>query len=133
LPAAVGDDEPLASYVLESNKFKQDGIDHRQLMPSNKYGNASVFRTKGLGFAEAAAIGHKEVAVPRQKPGILGWAEVFAKVVRAALPLTVDRDEPPERHALIQGWPQQREQQRTLALLLATKATVVKHSTVPQL
>jgi len=130
LPAQVGDHESLAFFVIESNKFKHDGIDHRQLMPSNRYGNTSAFRIDGLALDEIASIGHDVVAIPRQKLGILGWAELIAKVVRSCPPLLVDSDEPPPRHALVHQWPEQKEQQRTLALVLASKAKIVKKSTV---
>lgn len=132
LPEQVGDAELLASYVLESNKFKSDGIDHRQLMPSKRYGNTSAFRIDGLSAVQSAAIGHTEVAMTRGKLGILGWAVLGVGAVRAAAPLTVARDEPPDRHAVIGAWPQQLHEQRTLALLLAVGVVrTVKHSTVP--
>ena len=131
LPPQVGDDELLANFVVESNKFKHDGIDHRQLMPSKTHGNTSAFRSDGLEQTEVADLGHNEVAAPRQKRGILGWAEFLARTIRAVTPLTLSSDEPPPRHAVIEGWPQQQEQRRALAMLLASKATVVMHSTVP--
>ncbi len=74
LPAVVDDDEPLVSYVLENSKFKADGIDHRQLMPSNRYGNTSVFRREGLGEEETAALGHKE-STDAGTPPLLGEIE----------------------------------------------------------
>jgi hypothetical protein len=132
LPAIVGDDELVVSFVLESGKFKAGGgLDHRQLMPSNKYGNTFIFRIESLSEVETAEAGHELVALPRNKLGILGWAELIVRAVRAMQPLIVNADEPPPRHALIEGWPQAREQQRTLAILLASKVRVVQRSTIP--
>ncbi len=131
LPAIVADDEFVVSFVLESNKFKPGGLDHRQLLPSNKHGNTSVFRTADLNDGEIADTGHRLVALPRDKNGILGWAELVVRAVRALQPLEVIAKEPPPRHALIDQWPQAKEQQRTLAIHLASKAKVVKQSTVP--
>jgi hypothetical protein len=131
-PGAIGADDYTATFILERNKFATDGIDHRQLLPSNRYGNTSVFRIDGLSEDEIAQIGHGQVAPPRGKPGILGWAELQASDVRATAPLTIDPDEPPQRHALIQGWPLQPQDRRTLALALASKVRkVVRRSTVP--
>lgn len=128
MPAAaeVGDDEALASFVLESNKFKSDGaVDHRQLMPSNRHKNTSVFRIDGLQHADTVALGNAEVAVKRGKPGVLGWVLLRAGTVREVRPLTVIPKEPPPKHALVENWPPP-EQWRTLALLLASKAQSVR-------
>lgn len=131
LPAVVGDDEQVVSYVLEESKFKHDGIDHRQLMPSRRYHNTSVFRTDGQELQEIANQGHNMVALPRPKPGILGWATLAARDIRITQPLTIRSDEPPDRHALIEGWPAGVQDQRAAAMRLASKAVVVRRSTVP--
>ena len=82
LPTDVSDDEAVVSFVLESSKFKSNGIDHRQLMPSIKYGNTSVYRIEGLSESETAEAGHA-IALERPKPGILGWAELIVLAIRA--------------------------------------------------
>jgi hypothetical protein len=130
LPTVVGDDEAVVSFVLESNKFKGSGVDHRQLMPSIRHGNTSVYRIAGLSEAQTAAAGHV-IALERPKPGILGWAELVVLAIRAAQPLRLNAAEPPPRHALIEGWPPAIEDKRTMAMALASKAKTVKRCTVP--
>jgi hypothetical protein len=133
LPAIVDDHEEVASFVFESNKFKGDDLDFRQLMPSKKFGNTSVYRTAGLNENETADAGHA-IALERPKPGILGWGVLVARAIRLispSTPLSLNADEPPPRHALIEGWPAAVQEQRTLAMNLASKAKVVKRSTVP--
>jgi hypothetical protein len=131
-PGEIADGDSMATFIVENSKFTRDGIDHRQLMPSNRYGNTSVFRIDGLGADEIAQVGHGEVALPRAKPGILGWAELQAADVRSTTPLTVNPDEPPSRHAVIESWPAQPQHRRTLALALASKVrAVVRRSTAP--
>ncbi len=132
LPAIVGDDEEVASFVFESNKFKKDQLDYRQLMPSRKYGNTSVYRIEGLTETETSDAGHA-IALVRSKPGILGWAILIAKAIRLLQPhpLKLNAAEPPPRHAQIEGWPAAIEDQRTVAMDLASKTKVVKRSTVP--
>src|SRR6266478_8556777 len=85
LPAIVGDDEEVASFVFESNKFKKDELDYRQLMQSRKYGNTSVYLIEGLTETETSDAGHA-IALVRSKPGILGWAILIAKAIRLLQP-----------------------------------------------
>jgi hypothetical protein len=118
--AAITNDEFVAHYVLESGKFKPDGVNHRLFLPSKRTNDKSVFRISGLTVQEITDIGMEHVGGPQSKP-ILGWAELLAGDVRN-LKLTLRRDEPPPRHALIESWPSSPEDQRILALSLAEKA-----------
>jgi hypothetical protein len=130
LLAEILDDEAVVSFIVESSKIKDGEVDHRQFLPSRKYGNHSLYRTVGATEVETAAAGHA-IALARQKPGIHGWAAFVAKAIRSFPPLTLRSDEPPPRHALIEGWPQALQDQRTLAIQLASQARFVQHSTIP--
>ncbi|MGO8977202.1 MAG: hypothetical protein ACLP0B_09885 [Steroidobacteraceae bacterium] len=130
LPAIVDEHEEVASFVFESNKFKGNDLDFRQLMPSKRFGNTSVYRTVGLSETETADAGHA-IALERPKPGILGWGVLIARAIRLISPLSINAAEPPPRHALIEGWPAAVQEQRALAMNLASKATVIKRTTVP--
>ena len=131
MPEAVVDDETVVSFIVESTKIiKGVDVDHRQFLPSKRYGNHSVYRTTGETDPATATAGHA-IALQRSKSGIYGWAAFMARTIRSFLPLTLRSDEPPPRHALIEGWPQSPQDQRTLAMQLASKAVLVKHSTIP--
>jgi hypothetical protein len=129
IPKDVDDAEEVASFVLESSKFKGSGIDWRQLMPSRSHGNTSVHRIDGLSEDEIADAGHV-IALQRPKLGILGWGVLIAKAIRLLVPLSISAREPPPRHAQIEDWPAV-EDQRALAMDLARTAKVTKRSTVP--
>lgn len=129
LSAIVDDHEEVASFVFESSKIKGNDLDFRQLMPSKRYGNTSVYRTVGLSENETADAGHA-IALERPKPGILGWGILVARAIRLIPPLSINAAEPPPRHAQIEGWPAVQEQ-RALAMNLASKAKVIKRSTIP--
>jgi len=126
LARVVLDEEELANFILESNKFKKDGgIDWRAFRPNRKDGQRSVYRVEGLANDIIALHGRVFVGSPNDKQ-ILGWALITAGVVRAAVPLTVRADPPPPRHAAIESWPDAEQEQRTLAILLASKAKAVQ-------
>jgi hypothetical protein len=122
----VADKEDVVNFVLESNKFKGDDIDHRAFLPGPD-GERSVFRVDELTNGDIATIGIVEVGTPRGKP-ILGWARISAKKVREAKPLQIEGDEPPERHAIIFNWPEAsaKEQRRALAMILASDSCGVR-------
>lgn len=120
----VDDAEALANYIVESNKFKRGSVDHRAYLPGRD-GERSVFRTDGLANEDVAALGQTNVAAARNKT-LLGWATIFAEIVRRAIPLTVRSDEPPPRHAVIESWPEALEERRKLAMFLASKAETTK-------
>ena len=117
----VVDDEPLANFVLEENKFKPDGVHWRAFRPGSD-GERSVFRVQDLCDEYIAATGQAFVGNLRDKQ-ILGWARLSASAVRAGTPLLARPDVPPPRHAVIVGWPSEKERQKALAMLLASRAT----------
>ena len=120
---AILDSEHLAHFILEQNKIRGDGtVHHRALMPSTKTGNKSVFRVDGLDDHVVCDLGRKEVGQPQGRL-ILGWADLVALDVREQK-LKVRPDEPPSRHALVEGWPPAIEDQRTVAMVLAQRASL---------
>jgi hypothetical protein len=116
----VSPQEPLATFVIESNKFRGNNLHFKALMPGGPDANRSVFRTLGCTDAEIQAIGVAEVATPRGKT-LLGWGTVKTSAVRQ-LGLHVRRDEPPPLHAVIENWPNAVEDKRALAMELAAQA-----------
>jgi hypothetical protein len=124
-PSHVLDSEALAHFIFESSKIRGDGtVHHRALMPSIKTGNKSVFRINNLTDAEISGTGQAEVGDPQARV-MLGWARLLAARVREQK-LTVRTDEPPLRHALIEGWSTSVEEQRLAAMALAQNAQFVR-------
>lgn len=122
--AEFGADDPIANYVLDADKFKADAVDHRAFLP-DKSGERSVFCVAGFTDAEAAAWGQTMVGDVRQPARVIkGWAQFPASLVKSQLaqPLDLRVDEPPPRHGVIVGWPTAKEDQRKLAMFLASKA-----------
>jgi len=128
--AAISNNEILANFIFDSNKFRTAGVHHRALMPNPKHGNKSAFRVSGLSAEEIAELGTQEVATGHGRPH-LGWAQLLAEKVRnAGLHLRVD--EPPARHAVIENWPVDVAQQRELALQLAADAITHRWPAQPE-
>lgn len=117
MDAVIAPAEILANYVVESNKIKSTGVDHRAFLPG-KDGERSLFRIDGLCTEYVAATGQAFVGNLRDRK-ILGWAALRAADVSVLNPLRLRADEPPPRHAVIDNWPTELDEQRKLALELA--------------
>lgn len=122
----VKDNEPLARYILSSNQFSRINniVKPSAFMPAPNL-QLSVFRIKGLDISAIWEIGEKEV-VSRIKPikKLYGMAKIFSiSVVSAGL--KIDPDNIPPRHANIIGWPQEKHNQKMIAIELASKALLM--------
>jgi hypothetical protein len=93
-------------------------------MPNPKNRETSVYRILGISDKEIWEIGDREVGQNRGKP-ILGRADVGASFV-IKKGLNVVPSEPPVRHANIVGWPEEKSEQRLIALELAAEAIFYK-------
>ncbi|MFQ5754323.1 MAG: hypothetical protein ACE5HI_20245 [bacterium] len=113
--------EKLARFVIFNRWFKPSGR-FNAFMP--KDGKTSVFRISNISDDEIWDIGDLKVAPKRGKP-ILGRADISALYV-IAKGLEVHPNEPPERHADIAGWPDEKSKQKEIALDLAAEARFYK-------
>lgn len=124
LPETVGNEEDLARFLTQSSHYNSSVVKLGAFLPSPRDRSTSVSRH-----------GRKPVDILRElrqvaagsRP-LYGAAIIKAAAVRNAA-LDVISSEPPERHALIQGWAwidndpeQQKPQQKERALLLASIA-----------
>jgi hypothetical protein len=132
LPELVEDDESLARFLTSSNHFNTQLVKHAAFLPSAE-GETSVFRHSGDPSSELWAIGAEHLG----GRVFHGAATVKAGEVRATI-LEVSADEPPDRHAVIRGWPKsedrdlQKTQQKERAMLVASKASLrLKPATPP--
>jgi hypothetical protein len=129
LPDVVADDEDLARFLTSSSQFNARMAKPAAFLPSVNDRETSVFRHGSEPRDALWAIGDAHAAGSRT---LHGAAIVKARDVRATL-LEVIAAEPPPRHAAIGGWPwldddpeRQKAQQKEQALLVASKATLVR-------
>jgi hypothetical protein len=87
-------------------------------------GDTSVFRISGITNNEIWDIGDREVA-PKQNRPILGRADIETSIV-VSKDLKVIPSEPPERHADITDWPEEKSEQKQIALELAAESEFYK-------
>jgi hypothetical protein len=119
MDSEVAEQEQIANFILESNKFRPDGSVHPNAFRPSKDGERSVMRVDGLSREYVAATGQAFVGNYRDKK-ILGWGQLRVGDVRSSNVLRVEADRPPPRHALILGWPPKRDKQDALTLFLAS-------------
>ncbi|MCP4252476.1 MAG: hypothetical protein GY775_03510 [Candidatus Scalindua sp.] len=111
--------EILSRFILKEKYIRADNtVRHIAFTPS-KNGETSVFRISGISDNEVWDIGDREVATKQSKP-IFGRADIIASIVMKEL--KVIPTEPPKRHADITGWPDERSNQRLIALELAAES-----------
>lgn len=114
--------ESLSRLILTKQHYRPSDscVKWAAFLPNPKTGDTSVFRTSGISDDEIWAIGDREVGKKRGKP-VLGRADVPASVVLSKK-LQIIPSEPPERHANIAAWPDERSQQKLIAIELAEKS-----------
>lgn len=124
LPEDIADDEDLARFLVQSNQFNAMLVKPAAFLPNPKDGETSVSRHAREPLADLWELG---LLVAASRP-LYGAAFVKAADVRAAQ-LALAPAEPPDRHAVIRGWPwhesdpvEQKARQKELALLLASAA-----------
>lgn len=122
----VDPSERITRYVFDSNKFRSDNtVKHSVFMPMVYEGSleTSVYRTDGLSDAPLWKIG-EDIGAANSKP-LKGRADIIAERIFSAKSRVLRinpavKDHP--RHALIVGWPLERDAQRMLAVELANSA-----------
>jgi hypothetical protein len=122
LPEHVDDQEELARFLTQSSQFNAKMVKPTALLPNPKDGETSVSRHGPEPGDELWKLG---LAAAGERP-LYGAAIFEARVVRAAQ-LEVLADEPPPRHAVIQGWPRvdndpelQKARQKELAAIIVS-------------
>jgi hypothetical protein len=121
--------DPLARFLLHRNDISPEHLRARPraFLPDSR-GETSVFRIGGLNDDEVWETGRVEVSQKRGLP-LYGRADVTTASVAGA-GLDVQSAEPPERHAVIVGWPPAKEERISLAQQLAAEAQLVLCSAV---
>ena len=117
----VDPSETLSRFVVY-NKWIRSSINKVKYVaftPDQK-GDTSVFRISGITNNDIWDIGDREVAPKRNRP-ILGRADINTAIV-ISNELKVIPSEPPERHADITDWPEEKSEQKQIALELAAES-----------
>ena len=123
---AITPAEILSRFIMQTNWYRPSDncARYAAFMPNPKNRETSVYRISGISDKEIWEIGDREVGENRGKP-ILGRADVGASFV-IKKGLNVVPSEPPVRHANIVGWPEEKSEQRLIALELAAEAIFYK-------
>ena len=125
LPDTVDEHEPLSRYLTSRSWFSRenDRVKNGAFMPPQDL-KLSVFRTQGLSDSRIWELGEEEVIKKAPTPKTLyGRADIVPLIVKM-VGLEVDPDNIPPRHANIARWPQEKSEQKLVALQLAEEATL---------
>lgn len=129
LPIIVGDDETLLCFICQRDHYapQSNSVKYSAFVPSKKFRNKSVFRE----VASAEAIRETWNRLPPQNRQLKAGAAIVARDVRDAA-LEVLSDEPPLRHANIEGWfwdesddESTKAKQKVSALAIADRAQLI--------
>lgn len=124
----IHDQETLARILTSSSHHGAQFVKPAAFLPHQEDMETSVFRHPGEPRHELWSIAEKVVLNGRT---LHGAASLKAIVVRTA-GLLLQADEPPDRHAVIRGWPRdpdpdlQKARQKEIALVLAEKSEFLK-------
>jgi hypothetical protein len=113
--------EPLARFLFNKSDFSRptQSVRPRAFMPS-AIGETSVFRVQSLSEAKIWEIGLTVVA-PGRTASLKGRAELRVEVPQSE-GLQVTPVEAPERHAVIVGWPDEKDRRMIIAQVLAAES-----------
>lgn len=108
-PSPITDTERLSRYVMNEDDFSvtRSEVKFRAFLPHRRDNELSIMRTEALEEPDVWALG-AAVALASGRT-VYARGDFLAPHVRASFVdpwrLSVRPDEPPPRHALIEGWP----------------------------
>lgn len=127
LPDTVGAEEDLARFLTQSSHYSAGAARPTAFLPGPKDRATSVAR-HGMEPVETL----RQLGLTAAGTRSLHGAAIIKTQVARDIGLDVDADEPPDRHALIRGWPWydydqqlQKAQQKEKALRLALASDVI--------
>lgn len=114
----------ISRFAVEDSYFRRsdNSVKWKAFMP-DKEGLTSVFRLGALEHAAKIQHGDEHVGKARGK-SVLGYAQVPADDILKH-GLTIDVDEPPPLHHNIGTWPENLEEQKSLAIAIAEDAIFI--------
>ncbi len=118
---AIDDAETIARYVFFSDEVRADGTPRPKLFEPDRQHECSVFRTDGLSKQEVQRIGD-EVVSPNYGRLPYGHCDLFVAQVRNEVKMRVEVEEPPDHHACIRGYEQDKAAWKLQAAQLSQQA-----------
>lgn len=124
LPPDIAPNEVVTHYILSKSEYSvtKSQVKPRALEPSSEDGSISVFRIQDLDDNEIWQLGRQKVNIPGNQ-ALRARADITVSSIRAAN-LRVRAEEPPPRHALVFGWPENKDAIMAKAQVLAAQATL---------
>jgi hypothetical protein len=121
LDETVSADENITRFINQKAYFRSNGtVRHNAFMP-NRDGEVSVYRISEIDDSEVYAIGTKYFAEITGKP-LMGRADIIvSEVFKHDLRIQPHQD-PHPRHASICGYPDEKPEQKLVAIELAAEA-----------
>ena len=129
IPKEINSQEIIARYLTSKKWYSRvnDIAKPQAFMPPPDL-NLSVFRIDNLSEPEIWKLGFKKVIDKMNQPRHLrGRADIQALRILENN-LQIDPDNTPPRHANIIGWPELKEEQKSIAQELAAKASLMLHT-----
>lgn len=119
---AVSADENITRFINQKAYFRSnDGtVRHNAFMP-NHDGEVSVYRISGIDDSEVYAIGTEYFAEITGKP-LMGRADIIVSEVFKHDLRVQSHQDPHPRHANICGYPDEKPEQKLVAIELAAEA-----------
>jgi hypothetical protein len=129
VPKKINDQEVIARYITSKRWYSREKnvVKSQAFMPPADL-RLSVFRTDNLSEPEIWKIGYKEVIGKMKQPRNLHGRADFQALNILVNNLEIDPDNTPPRHANIIGWPEQKEERKSIAQELAAKASLRLHT-----
>jgi hypothetical protein len=126
LTNTVSPSEPLARYLTSSKHYspQMQSVRPAAFLPPPPEYHLSVFRIYGLTTEDVCQIGQRKVISNMPGRTLHGYANIVAQSFQDAN-LTIDPDNNPARHASVVGWPEDKQQQVSIAQELAASASLV--------
>lgn len=120
----MGQQERISRFVVYERWFNAQGlyIKAAAFLP-DRYRVTSIFRTTNVSEKDIWQIG-ATVAATRQGGALHARGDLPASDVRSTN-VDVAAAEPPARHGVITGWPQEKDGQKSIAVQLAAAARLV--------
>ncbi len=120
----IAPDEIVTHYILSTSEYsvQKSQVKARALEPSPLDQSTSVFRIHALQENEIWQLGHENVNIPGNQT-LRGRADISITSI-TSVSLQIRPDEPPPRHALVFGWPEQKDAMMPIAQELAAQASL---------
>ena len=117
----ISHSEDLTRYILNHHYIRSNKTVRWNALIPNRDGETSVYRITGISDTEIFEIGEMFVANLIGKP-LLGRTDIgVLKIFKQRLNVRPEPS-PHPRHANIYGWPDERPEQRLIAMELAAEA-----------